>query len=1239
MRSPLQFFLLGLALAALSSCGNDVDPAPRADVLQAAPGPESQSPPQPESLLLTTALPSRTDGNASTLFTKLPPAQTGITFQNTIDLSHPRKYLYQSGFGCGGVALGDLDGDGLPEIFLASGPGKNRLYRQRAPFQFEDVTATAGVGGGDAWAAGAAMVDIDGDGDLDLYVCHYDSPNALYLNESAFQFREAAKDYGLDIQDASLMPSFCDYDSDGDLDCLILTNRLYRPEGRPATPPVEKDANGKPRVKEAFTKYYGLVQTDASRFTMDDIGRPNYLLRNDGDRFTDVSSVAGIADHGFGLSATWWDYNEDGHPDLYVCNDFLDPDKLYQNNGDGTFTNVIEDTVNITPWFSMGSDANDLNNDGRLDLVVLDMAATTHYKAKIAMGEMGSMRWQIENIKPRQLMRNVCYLNTGTSHFIETAPMAGLASTDWSWAAKLADYDNDGRVDLFVSNGMTRNFNDSDIAFNEADLIGKTQWDHFENTPPMREQNLAFRNVDGLTFADHSASWGLDHTGMSYGTAYGDLDRDGDLDLVVVNLEEPVSIYQNHETSNQTAIVDLRGKDHNRFGIGAIVRLETKEGTRHTRQMMPTTGFASSNIPELHFGLGDHTQIAKLEVIWPSGTVQTFANLATNQRFTIHEAPHTEAKRSNESLPPLYRPSKALAGLVHREKPFEDFDKQLLLPNKLSQLGPGLAWGDVDHDGDDDLYVSAARGMGGAVLLNEGPDAQGVCQFSLAPTEAFLRDAQQENMGALFFDADNDGDRDLYVANGSYEYDENDPLLQDRLYLNDGKGRFQAAANALPQMHDASSTVVGADFDRDGDVDLFVGGRVVPGKYPEPARSHLLLNDSQAGRARFTQAPETQAPGLQDIGLVTGALWSDADDDGWLDLFITCEWGPISYYHNNQGTLENRTESAGLAEILGWWNGISGADIDHDGDMDYAVTNFGLNTKYHASTKKPALLYYGDHTGTGKKTLVEAKISSDGLLPIRGKSCSTHAMPTLGNRFETFRQFASATLTEIYEPARLDEALQVQANTLESGYLLNDGTGQFTFLPFPRLAQASPSFGSAFVDANADGHLDLILAQNFYQPQFETGPYASGLGLLLVGDGQGGFEPCFPDTSGLLIPGDATAATYTDLNRDGRWDLIIAQNDGPLLTFENTAPHGNRLRIDLDGPEAGARVTVSLASGAQRVHEVHLGSGYLSQSSSTPVLSLGSEIARTVTVRWPNGKESEPIPVAEGQEGVAVVSR
>ena len=1187
----------------------------------------------PEGMVKSRPLKVRSEQKAVSLFQRLGPDETGVTFQNRIDVSHPLKRLYHSGFACGGVAIGDLTGDGLPDLFFASGPGKNRLYRQTENvFKFEDITQNSGVAGDGAWSTGAALADVDNDGDLDLYICNYDSPNTLYLNDGEGKFREAAEEFGLARVDACLLPSFCDYDRDGDLDVFLLTNRYYRKGGRPVEPPFEEVAVGKPRVKPEFRKYYGLKENSPGSYGMDEVGRPDLLLRNDGGKFTDVSDESGIMANGHGLSATWWDYDHDGLMDLYVCNDFADPDNLFRNNGDGTFTDTITSVVNYTPWFSMGADTGDINNDGELDFVALDMAATTHYKTKMAMGEMGAMRYVIEKTMPRQVMRNCLYVSAGLGRYIECASLSGISSSDWSWAAKLADFDNDGKVDLFISNGMSRDFNNSDITFTTADQIGKTQWDHYENTPTKPEQNLSFRNKGDYKFEDTSKAWGLDHVGMSYGSAYGDLDGDGDLDLVTVNLEEPAGIYRNGSQKGNCVTVSLKGVRSNSSGIGALVTVEAG-GVKHVRQLVPVSGYLSSNEPIIHFGLGEAELVDRISVRWPDGGKQDYRGLRVNHHHEITEAGGELPAYRRDTFDPLFLAEDRLRGIVHKERVFEDFSRQPLLPNKLSQLGPGVAVADVNGDGSEDFYISTARGQSGAIFLNDGKG-----NFRVGATSPFDADEDTEGMGVLFFDADSDGDQDLYVASGSYEYDPGSLLTRDRLYLNDGAGNFdKAPPGALPEFRDNSSCVVAADFDRDGDLDLFIGGRVVSGDYPVPAASHLLLNESSEKEVRFVKAPDSVAPGLERTGMVTGALWSDADGDGWIDLLVSHEWGPVKLYRNDKGTLVDVTKLSGLQKYTGWWNSIAGGDIDHDGDIDYAVGNVGLNTKYHADTDHPVILYYGEYGGEAEKRLVEAKFENNVIVPGRGKSCSTKAMPHLGKKFGTFHQFASATLPQIYTQECLAESFKLEANTLESGVFINDGGGRFSFEPLPNIAQSSAIFGLSMVDVNADGRLDLYAVQNFSNPQFETPPFRGGLSVLLLGDGQGDLHVAPHPESGMVVSGDGRGLAYTDFNRDGRPDFLIGINDGELRAFTNRpGPAGRVLRLEGAGGNshaAGARVILFTETG-QRVAEVYQGGGYLSQS--TPVIFLSPDVTR-VEVTWPGpGKRTSALDLEKGSGEIVI---
>ena len=1158
------------------------------------------------------------------LFTRLSPKTTRVNFQNSIDLKEPLKRLYHSGFVCGGVALGDFNGDTRLDIFLVSGPGENRLYIQREDFQFEDVSSSAGIEGGEAWGAGVAAVDIENDGDLDLYICNYDSANSLYINDGKGHFKESASLSGIDVVDASLVPTFCDFDQDGDLDLYILTNRYYREGGRPANPPFQKAPNGGVIVKPEFQKYYGIKQKGPKSYDMDEIGRPDLLFRNDGGSFVDISKSAGIQKEGHGLSATWWDYDGDGLMDIYVANDFADPDNLFRNNGDGTFTDIITKVLNYTPWFSMGADAGDINNDGLLDFVALDMAATTHYKSKMAMGEMGVMRWVIEAAKPRQVMRNCLYLNQGNGLFSENASLSGVANSDWSWAAKLADYDNDGRVDLFVSNGMARDFNNSDITFTPQDQIGKSEWDHYENAPTKPEQNLAFRNRGDLQFTNVSKDWGLDHVGMSYASAHGDFDQDGDLDLLVVNLDEPVSIYRNDSISGHSAVVTLRGSESNRNGIGAFVEILAGD-LKHARHSVPLSGYLSNNENTLHFGLGEADAIQSLKVRWPNGGVQEFTDLPVNKNIVILEdssalKPYSPAKQS-----PMFVKHTGLRGIIHKEKIYEDFIHQPLLPHKMSQLGPGIAFADVDGNGTEDFFIGCARGQSGAIFLSDGKGG-----FKVeGDGKPFSDHVDSEDMGVLFFDADSDGDPDLYVSSGSYEYKKGDPLVRDRLYLNDGSGQFVSAPEgSLPEFTDNSSVVCGADLDRDGDLDLFVGGRVLSGEYPLAGTSRILINESVPGKSvRFVAASNDQVSAVSKAGMVTSALWTEINGDGWIDLMITSEWGPVRVFLNDSGKLVEATKESGLENILGWWNSITGGDIDNDGDIDYVIGNSGQNTKYHASVKKPIRIYYGDYEGDGSKSIVEAKYENGVLLPIRGKSCSTSAIPSLGEKFKTFHQFASSSLSDIYTPARLKDSSVFEANELSSGILINNGKGSFTFKALPSSTQNAPVFGLDFCDVNGDGNLDLYVVQNFSVTQFETPPYRGGLSQLMLGDGKGNFKALSASESGLIVPTDGRALAKTDINGDGFSDFVIAVNDGELQAFTSVGDGPRLKKIILRGTKgnpmaAGSKILFQSTENKERirVHEIYQGGGYLSQSGNAHYIDSSFD---SLIIYWPNGKKTE----------------
>jgi hypothetical protein len=1129
-----------------------------------------------------------------TLFTQLAPADTGIVTDNKYDDPRMWSTLYQEfeGGSIGtGVAIGDYDNDGRADIFVVTKNHGCRLFRNLGGYKFEDVTQKAGVGAEPGvWNLGATFVDINNSGRLDIYVCRFNAPNLLYINQGDGTFKEMAHAYGLDVRDSSVMAAFGDYDRDGWLDVYITTNML--------------DNAAHPN------------------------GQRGYLFHNNRNgTFTNVTDAAGITGEGQSHSATWWDFDNDGWPDLFVTNDYGSPDKLYHNNHDGTFTDVVDQVLPHTSFYSMGSDVGDVSNDGLVDFFVADMAATTHQKDQNSIADSRERDAESDSSPAAQkLHRSALYLNTGTDHFREGAYLAGIAASNWTWSVRFEDLDNDGREDLFVTNGFNR---DPNPDVNASAIHVETPEERIKvlyNSPVLVETHLAFRNLGNLQFKSVGPEWGLNQTGVSFGAAFGDLSGDGNLDLVYSNYEGGVTVMRNDADSGHVVNVDLRGSASNRYGIGATVKVESALGV----QVHPLTlarGYMSSSEPMVHFGLGRDTVVTRLTVNWPSGHVQVFENLAVDQRYTITEP----AGPANLSPPPP-RPAGQFEEVsrsngfsqASREELVDETYLEKVIPVRMNRRGPALAVGDILGNGRDSAVIGGTTLDPLRVMASSSSGAYLSAEAPLLPTHASADDGP-----ILLLDAAGTGRQDMLVTKGGNTLPAGAPEYQPRLYLNDGHGGYRPSADdALPPLSINAGAVAAADFDHSGRLGVFIGGRFVPGQYPLPPQSALLANRG----GKFEDVTDTLAPGLRTVGMVTSAVWSDVDQDGWPDLLLTLEWGGVKYFHNNQGKgFEDWSDRAGFtAAGTGWWTSIASADFNGDGRPDFVVGNVGLNTQYHGDAAHPALLYYGDFRGNGTNQLIEAYYEGDQIYPWRSRKGMAAAVPSVMKRFTKNAYYARATLGEIVGQDRLAKARRFEASELQSGVFLSQSDGTYRFSPLPRIAQISMLQGIVAGDFDGSGHAGIFTVQNSYAPIRSDGRIDSGIGQLLRGDGHGNFTAVAPLESGLVVPGDAKALAVTDLDNDGWPDFLVTRNNSTSLSFRNAGLHGRRsFGVRLKGPLGnptgiGARISVEQADGSTETAEVHAGSGYYSQSSAECFFGYpdGSP-PKKIRVLWPSGTTAE----------------
>lgn len=1070
----------------------------------------------------------------SHLFTEMDERTTGVNFRNTFFEDGPlnvANYIYF--YNGGGVAVGDINNDGLQDILFTGNMVRNRLFLNKGNFKFEDITAKSGVDKMQGWCTGANMVDINNDGKLDIYICRSADvnpkmrTNLLFINNGDLSFSEQAEKYGLADSGYSTQSAFFDYDKDGDLDCYIINHSLQK---------YTAGVQDNPAIRNEYNANFA-----------------NKLYRNDNGHFTDVSKEAGITSNvlTFGLGLAVSDINNDGWPDVMVSNDFNEPDYLFINNRNGTFTESLKKCMDQISLYSMGSDAADYNNDGLVDFLTLDMLPEDNKTQKMHSGAENFDKFQLLFAKGYyyEYSRNMLQKNNGDGTFSEVGQLAGVSNTDWSWAGLFNDYDNDGFKDLFITNGYVKDYTEMDFMKYSVDRLVRSMHgdqveaipDYIKKMPTNFIPNYALRNKGDGTFEKVNDQWGITKPTVSAGAAYVDLDNDGDEDIVVNNANDVAGLYRNNSEAieqNNYLKIQLLGDAQNARGIGAKVKVYSG-GKFMYQEQSPVRGFESAVDPVLNFGLGKSQTVDSLIIIWPNDKTQKLANVKSNQTVTA-KLSDAASKYIYDTIPDRSKmlfTATASPEIKHVENDYNDFTVQLLMPNFLSRQGPCIAVADINKDGLDDMFFGGAKGFLSAIYLQNETGG-----FTLKQEPGFAADLQSEDVAATFFDADGDGDPDLYVASGGYEFAENDPLLQDRLYINDGKGNFTKNNQALPQMFTSSACIKAGDIDGDGDIDLFVGGRVVPGKYPVTPRSYVLVND---GKGNFKDETDAVSPALKNIGMVTDALFTDINKDGKSDLIVAGEWMPIKVFINQAGKLTDASATYIKFASTGWWNRITEEDLDGDGDKDLVIGNCGLNTQFKTSDKEPMSIYYKDFDGNGSIDPLLCYYIGGVSYPAASRDDVTDQLPILKKKFLEYKTYATATINDMFTPEQLKDAAVLKAEMMQTVYLENKGSDGFVQHALPLEAQYAPVYGIAVVDANQDGKKDLLLAGNNMWTRIKFGRYSANHGVLLIGDGKGNFTYLPQYESGLQLKGDVRSLAV--LKGKTSYQVVAGINDAAAV--------------------------------------------------------------------------------------------
>lgn len=1058
-------------------------------------------------------------------FDKIATRKSGISFKNQLKEDEKNNILrYEYFYNGGGVAVGDLDNDGFEDIFFTGNMTSNKVFKNLGNWKFEDKTKSAGVAGKDIWTTGVSMADVNGDGLLDIYVCYSGKGkpesrgNELWINQGNFTFKDEAKEYGLADPSNSTQGLFFDFDRDGDLDLYLLNHHIE------AINELEFSD-----VKDIRHPYAG-----------------DKLLRNDNGKFVDISAQAGIKGSalGFGLGVVSADINQDGWPDILVTNDYIEPDYLYINNGDGTFTDRMTEYFQHISHFSMGADISDINNDGKPDIYTLDMLPEDNERQKLLYGPENYEQYalMIKEGFYHQSMRNMLQINQGDGLFTEVGQLANISNSDWSWSALFFDATNNGKKDLFITNGYYRDYTNRDFLKYKGDYyfkqaIANEKADTLQLVTTMTStpiHNYIFENTGNLNFEDRSSQWGFDEKGFSSGSAYGDLDNDGDLDLVVNNLNDQASIYENVSPKKNWIQISLKENSANTFAFGAKVEVFTGDENQML-EVQPVRGFQSSVSPRLQFGVGNFKSVTSIRVLWPDGSGQLVENIPANQYITIQKE-SSEALEAIASKPnPLLSKSNFAPQYNPEPNQYNDFKRQPLMLTMPSYISPILAQGDLNGDGNPEVFIGGTKGQAGKIMSLENDVWRNYAGFKSSNE---FTDAV-----AIFEDFNGDGKQDLFIGSGGYhDYLGSDESIQDRLYLNDGSGKL-TQQTSFPTYKFSTGTAQAIDVTGDGKLDLFVGARLIPGKYPIIPESKLLIND---GQGNFTDKTVDYLPNSGKLGLISSSELIDLNNDGRLDLILAGEFMPITVMINTENGFENQTTTYLNSELSGWWNTVSKADIDGDGDMDLIAGNFGLNSQFEANENKKLRLYAADFDQNGSIDPILECFVGDKMYPYPSRDELLDQMASMRSRFTDYASYSKATMTDLFTVTELEKAQVLEANILESIVLENSGNG-FQVKPLPRLAQSFPIFSILPIDLNQDGNMDLILGGNQTYTRIRIGLMDAGLGLVLIGDGKGNFEPLSPAESGLAIKGDIKS--ILPVNTTSGFQLLFGINQKSLESY------------------------------------------------------------------------------------------